>query len=137
MALYKREVLVRPNSSVDFDGAMAWTLNWLNTLQNAEENKDADGNYIDYYFADATFAPGHANGGQVWRIFSAACEQKYAMQPAASGRIEYQIADLVGVQNAIAALQATANTHTQELSDHEERIEALENSGDEVEATVI
>ena len=146
MALYKREVLVRPNSSADFAGAMNWTLNWLNNLQNEEDNKDENGNFIDFYFADVTFAPGHANGGEVWRIFSAACEQKYNMQPSSSGRIEYQIADRVGVRNLIERLQARVANHTrslnevgEELSDHEERISALETSDadDGVEATVI
>jgi len=101
MALYKKEVLVRPNSPADFEDAMNWTKNWLmNTFQDDQENIDEDGNYIDYFFADVTFAPGHStNGGQVWRIFTPPCEQKYSMTPDANtGRIEYQIADLVGTR---------------------------------------
>jgi len=133
MALYKKEVLVRPNSPADFEDAMNWTKNWLmNTFQDDQENIDEDGNYIDYFFADVTFAPGHStNGGQVWRIFTPPCEQKYSMTPDANtGRIEYQIADLVGTRARLDSLEDTTD-------DHETRISALESSTDEVEATVI
>lgn len=92
MALWKKEVLVRPNSPLDFDGAMDWARNWLNnTFQEADENKDENGNHKDYFFADVFFAPGHPNGGQLWRIYADACAQKYGMQPASSGRIEFNI----------------------------------------------
>ena len=140
MALFKREVLVRHNSDKDFDGAMSWTLTWLNNLQNKDTNKDENGNYIDYYFADVTFAPGHANGGQVWRIYSDACEQKYDMtKDANTNRIEFIIANLAGVLDQIAQLQSKVTNNTAELSEHESRIEALENddAADSVEATVI
>ncbi len=132
MALYKKEVLVRPNSTADFDDAMNWAKNWLmNTFQDHKENIDEDGNYINYFFADVTFAPGHStNSGQVWRIFTPPCEQKYNMPPASTGRIEYPIADLVGTRARLDSLENVTN-------DHEERISALENSDTEVEATVI
>lgn len=125
MALYKKEVLVRSNSSAYFEAAMNFSLNWLmNTFQDKPENKDENGNYIDYFFADVFFAPGHAtNSGQTWRIYSTPCGQKYNMTPAATGRIEFKIGDLEGLQNRI--------------DDHESRIEALENSSNEVEATVV
>lgn len=147
MALYKREILVRHNSSYDFDGAMNWSLNWLNGLQDRDDNKDTEGNYIDYYFADVFFAPGHANGGQVWRIFSSACEQKYAMQKDPNtNRIEFKINDLVGLQaqideNAQAFEQIAQEVESlgDTVESNTERIEALEanDTGDGVEATVI
>lgn len=125
MALYKKEVLVRPNSTFNFEQAMNWTRDWLNnTFQNKPENRDENGNYIDYFFADVFFAYGHAtNSGQVWRIYSDACADKYNMQPAESGRIEFLMNDKEGVDNAISAL--------------DERVTALENTSNDVEATVI
>ena len=131
MALWKKEVLVRPNSPLDFDQAMEWARNWLkNTFQDKPENKDENGNYKDYFFADVFFAPGHANGGQLWRIFSDACKDKYGLTPAASGRIEFKILDQPALEREIGEVEVT-------VENHEERITALENSTDEVEATVI
>ena len=132
MALYKKEVLVRPNSSADFETAMNWTKNWLqNTFQDAETNKDENGEYIDYFFADVFFAYGHStNSGQTWRIFSAPCEQKYGMAPASTGRIEFLMNDKEGTDSAIEALQ-------EKEVEQESRIDALENSSADVEATVI
>lgn len=139
MALYKKEVLVRPNSSADFEAAMNFSINWLtNTFQEKAENKDENGDYIDYFFADVFFANGHAtNSGQLWRIFSTPCEQKYSMTPVETGRIEFMINDLVGLQNQITANTTSITDANIELNDHEVRIETLENSSTEVEATVI
>jgi hypothetical protein len=141
MALYKKEVLVRPNSSADFTAAMNFARNWLmNSFQDKPENKDADGNYIDYFFAAVTFAKGHAtNSGQIWLIFADPCEQKYSMTPDPNtGRIEFITADLDGVNARIDKLSQTVTANTNEIDDHETRIEALENAtNDEVEATVI
>jgi len=145
MALYKKEVLVRPNSSADFEAAMNFSINWLtNTFQEKEDNKDEDGNYIDYFFADVFFAPGHANGGQVWRIYSTPCQQKYGLAPAESGRIEFMINDLLGTQDRLEELSDENDQQDQllaaygnTLEDHTSRIEALEEANDEVTATVI
>ncbi|WP_456390327.1 hypothetical protein [Hydrogenimonas sp.] len=145
MALFKKEVLVRPNSTADFETAMNWTRDWLqNTFQDDPENKDENGNYIDYFFADVYFAPGHAtNSGQLWRIFSDPCGQKYDMQPSQTGRIEYIVSDKESVDNAVASLDNdvedidnTINAMSAELNDHESRIATLEAS-DGVEAEVI
>ena len=132
MGLYKKEVLVRPNSTADFETSMGFSLDWLtNTFQEQADNKDANGNYIDYFFADVFFANGHfTNSGQLWRIYSTPCEQKYSLVPVATGRIEFMINDLVG-------LQAQIDTNTNSEADHELRIEALENSSTDVEAVVI
>ena len=139
MGLYKKEVLVRPNSSADFETAMNFAKDWLmNTFQEKDENKDSDGNYIDYFFADVFFAPGHANGGQTWRIYTPPCEQKYSMTPNAdTGRIEYKVTDLATVMDAIQNNTNSLNEVIDELADHESRIVALESDSDEVEATVI
>ena len=139
MALYKKEVLVRPNSTADFEAAMNFSINWLtNEFQEKADNKDANGNYIDYFFADVFFAPGHAtNSGQIWRIYSTPCEQKYNMTPASTGRIEFMIGDLVGLQTQIDTNTQSLTEVGNELSDHEARITTLENSSNEVEATVI
>ena len=139
MALYKKEVLVRPNSTADFTTAMNFALNWLdNTFQVPATNKDAQGNYIDYFFADVFFANGHAtNSGQLWRIFSTPCQQKYSMLPASTGRIEYLINDLVGLQARIDANATSISNVETTQQDHDVRIVALENSSTYVEATVI
>jgi len=125
MALYKKEVLVRPNSTADFEAAMNWTLDWLtNTFQEKPENKDPDGSYKNYFFADVFFAYGHAtNSGQVWRIYTNPCAQKYGLQPASTGRIEFLLLDKESIDRT--------------LEDHGERISALENTKNVVEATVI
>ncbi len=139
MALYKKEVLVRPNSTADFEAAMNFTIDWLtDTFQDKAENKDANGNYIDYFFADVFFAPGHeTNSGQIWRIYSTPCEEAYNMTPAQTGRIEFMIGDLVGLQAQIDTSAQSIEDVGAELSDHEARIATLENSSTEVEATVI
>jgi len=125
MALYKKEVLVRPNSPADFKAAMNWTRDWLqNTFQDDPNNKDENGNYKDYFFADVFFAYGHkTNSGQIWRIYTDPCKDKYGLTPAASGRIEFLINDKEGIDKV--------------LDEHDARITALENSDDGVEATVI
>lgn len=139
MALYKKEVLVRPNSTASFETAMNFAQDWMmNTFQDKDENKDADGNYIDYFFADVFFAPGHPLGGQTWRIFTPPCADKYSMSPDQdTGRIEYKVTDLVSVASRLEALEVSKATQNMELENHEDRITALENSGSEVEATVI
>ena len=139
MALYKKEVLVRPNSTANFETAMNFSINWLtNTFQEQADNKDANGNYIDYFFADVFFANGHfTNSGQLWRIYSTPCEQKYSLVPVATGRIEFMINDLVGLQAQIDTHTSSITDAVAELGDHEMRIDALENSSTEVEAVVI
>jgi len=139
MALYKKEVLVRPNSTADFTTAMDFALNWLNnTFQNKPTNKDKQGNYIDHFFADVFFANGHStNSGQLWRIFSTPCQQKYSMLPAPTGRIEYLINDLVGLQADIDNNTQSLSEVSTELGNQDVRIQTLENSSTYVEATVV
>lgn len=102
MGLLKKEILVRPNSTADFEAAMGWTIDWLNSLQDKDSNKDADGNYKDYFFADIFFAPEHfTNSGQMWRMYSDACKDKYDLVPAATGRIEFLLFNLEEIKQAV------------------------------------
>lgn len=138
MGLYKKEVLVRPNSTADFTTAMNFAKNWLtDTFQEKAENKDSDGNYIDYFFADVFFAPGHALGGQTWRIYSPPCEQKYSMTPAATGRIEYMVTNMIQMQDAIDANTNAINSINTKNNEQDDRLDALEAQGNDVEAVVI
>jgi len=51
-SLYKKNVLIRGNSTITLGAAITWTKNWVNTFQERDENKDENGNYIAYYYAD-------------------------------------------------------------------------------------
>jgi len=73
MGLYKKEVLIRPTSTVTVSGAYDWTRNWLQDFQDKSENKDSNGNYIDYYFADIF----DSRTSNIYRIYSNPCEDKY------------------------------------------------------------
>jgi hypothetical protein len=75
MALKKKEVLLRPTSPLTIEEAIAWTRNWVNSLQEADENKDEYGHYIDYFFADLF----DGKTGDLYRIFSDACKTRYDM----------------------------------------------------------
>ena len=104
MALYKKEVLVRPNSTISETDALKWTQNWLNQFQDADENKDEDGNYINYFFGDVFFA----KNKKIWRVFSDACETKYSMQKDPNlNMIAFTILDAQNLENRIEALEAT------------------------------
>lgn len=104
MALYKKEVVVRPNSTATTEQAISVTRNFVNGFQNATSNDDGSGGYIDLFFADLF----DARNGNVLRVFSDACEAEYSMVPDESGLIKFTIID-----NAM-------------IEDHETRIESLE-----------
>ncbi len=125
MALYKKDILVRPNSTANFETAMLASLNWLNTtFQDKPENKDANGNYIDYFFADVFFSYGHStNSGQLWRIYTPACQSMYGLTPAATGRIEMKMIDSPSIESM--------------LQNHDDRITSLELGSDSVQANII
>ena len=56
--------------------AIDWTKNWLNdTFQNKGSNKDGNGNYKDFFFGDVF----DARTGNIYRVFSDACKDKYSM----------------------------------------------------------
>jgi hypothetical protein len=65
-ALYRLDVLVRGNSTISQDDAVKWTKNWVNDRQEADNNKDEDGNYIKEYYAD--LYDSRTNKG--WKVFS-------------------------------------------------------------------
>lgn len=118
MALYKKEILVNPNSIASFETVMNFSQSWLDgTFQNKQGN-------TDYFFADVFFPSGHAtNAGQTWRIYTSACEEGQGLSPNAStGRIEWLVGDL-----------DTVNSH---LKDHGDRLIELETSPVEVTATI-
>lgn len=122
--LYKKEVVVRPTSTVTLQGAIDFTKGWLNdTFQNKAENKDAEGNYIDYFFGDIF----DARNGNIYRVFSDACSVKYGMN-------ELVFDVLITSEFATATALETTNTA---VGEHTDRIVALENQSDEVEAVVI
>jgi hypothetical protein len=73
-ALWKKEVVIRPTSTVGVEAAKNWTANWLNSFQTHESNME-DGQYIDYFFGDLF----DSRTGNLYRVFSDACAQKYDM----------------------------------------------------------
>ncbi len=76
MGLYKKEVLIRPNSTITQEGAIDWTKNWLdNTFQEVDENKNDDGSYKDYFFADIF----DSRTSEILRVYTDACKAKYDM----------------------------------------------------------
>jgi len=64
--LYKKEVVIRPTSTVTVQAAIDWTKDWLNnTFQDTDSNKNEDGSYIDYFFGDVF----DARTGNIIRVF--------------------------------------------------------------------
>lgn len=84
-ALYKKEVVIRPSSTISVQGGKNWTKNWLNGFQNNASNEDQYGNYIDYFFGDLF----DSRTGNIYRIFSDACTSKYSLTT-----LEFDIVDL-------------------------------------------
>lgn len=75
-SLYKKEVLIRQNSTISVQGAKDWTINWLNThFQEVDSNKDENGNYINYFFADIF----DSRDGNIYRVYTDACKSYYNM----------------------------------------------------------
>ena len=88
MALYKKEVLIKPTSVSTHDEAVATTRAFVNSFQNMPTNKDGSGAYIDFFFADLF----DSRNGNLYRVFSDACTTQYAM-PNIGGLIKYTILD--------------------------------------------
>jgi len=121
--LYKKEVLIRPVSTITVQGAKDFAKNWLrDTFQDVDTNKDADGNYIDFFFADIF----DARDGNIYRVYSEACDKKYDM----GGSLEFEILNNVQINQSIedvnSALEAT-----------NENLTAIENIVYSPEAVVI
>ena len=74
-SLWKKEVVIRPTSSISVQEAQDWTKNWLATFQDDADNKDGNGDYIDYFFGDLF----DARTGNLYRIFSEAAGAHYNM----------------------------------------------------------
>jgi len=124
MGLYKKEVLVKPTSTVTVQGAKDFTKNWLNdTFQNAASNKDADGNYIDYFFGDVF----DSRTGNIYRVFSDACADKYSMTEL---NFDILITSEFAREEDLTAVNQT-------LVEHTDKINALENQETETTAVVI
>jgi len=119
MALYRKDVLVRPNSTISEADAINWTRNWLNNFQNADENKDEDGKYKNYFFADIFFA----KNKKIIRVFSDACKDAYNMQADENGLIEFTLLDVQQINNKIQTLDV--------------RVDTIENTSSQTEAEVI
>ena len=122
--LYKKEVLVRPTSTITVQGAKDFTKDWLNdTFQNKASNKDEDGNYIDYYFGDVF----DARTGNIYRIFSDACADKYDMTVL---NFDILITSEFAKETELTAIN-------QEVESNIDRIVSLENQDNETTAVVI
>ncbi len=125
--LFKKEVVIKPNSSSTLAQAKTSTKNWLdNNFQNATTNKDANNNYIDYFFADIF----DSRTGNIIRLFSSACESYYGMTKNADGFIEFELLNLskLAKTSDIQTVDLTQINGT--LANHEERLVALEDNGD-------
>jgi hypothetical protein len=143
--LYKKEVVVRPTSTMSVQGAKDWTKNWLSSFQDATTNKDANGVYIDYFFADIFFA----GTGNIYRVFSEPCKTKYEMSV-----VDFEILDVskFATKTALTATNTSVSSNTvaianiaptdltainTTLGEHTDRIVALETTEATVEAVVI
>lgn len=74
-ALWKKEVVIRPSSTISVQGGKDWTKNWLDSFQNDPSNLNPDGTYIDYFFGDMF----DSRTSNLYRIFSSACQSKYSL----------------------------------------------------------
>jgi hypothetical protein len=121
--LYKKEVLIRPVSTITVQGAKDFAKNWLkDTFQDVDSNKDADGNYIDFFFADIF----DARNGNIYRVYSEACDEKYSM----GGALEFEILNNVQINQSIDAVNSA-------VEETNENLTAIENVVYSPEAIVI
>lgn len=113
MALYRKDVLVRPNSSLNETQAINWSRKWVNNFQEKDDNKDSKGNYINYFFVDVFFA----KNGKIVRLFSDACAKAFDMPTNKDGMIEYDLLDVPAIENRITKVETKVdvieNTDTQ------------------------
>ncbi len=122
--LYKKEVVIRPTSTITVQGAKDWTKNWLNnTFQEASSNKNSDGTYKDYFFGDIF----DSRTGNIYRVFSDACADKYDLTT-----LEFEILD-----TSKFAKEEELNVVEETLVEHTDRIVALEQQDAETTAVVI
>jgi hypothetical protein len=74
-ALWKKEVVIRQNSTISVVGGQNWTRNWLDSFQDDQDNIDENGDYIDFYFADLF----DSRTGNLYRIFTDAAGSRFNM----------------------------------------------------------
>ena len=126
MGLYKKEILIRPVSTITVDGAKSWTKNWLNdTFQNKSDNKDSNDKYIDFYFADIF----DARSSNIYRVFSDACADRYDMSV-----LEFDVLDNVKYEERFKALE---ERECGTIIDIDELINSLLNNDEFIEKTTI
>jgi len=123
MGLYKKEVLIRTISTITVEGAKNWAKNWINDhFQDADKNKDDNGKYIDYFFADIF----DARDKNLYRVFSDACEDKYDM-----GVLEFDVIDSVAINKRFEELE------NRPVIEIEELVNSLINNDEFIEKTTI
>lgn len=89
MGLKKKDVIIRGSSTLSPSEAISAVHNYINGIQNNSQNKNGDGSFKDYYFADSF----DARDKSLHRIFADACETKYNMIPV-NGMIVYNLIDI-------------------------------------------
>ena len=126
--LYKKEVVIRPTSTVTVQGGIDWTKNWLNgTFQDVDSNKNSDGTYKDYFFGDVF----DARTGNIYRVFSDACADKYDMT-----KLEFDILDTSKFVPETELQPMVAEAKQAEIV-IDNRLTALENKENTTQAVVI
>lgn len=88
MALYKKEILIKPSSILTHDEAIQITRDYVNSFQNDPANT-VNGNFVDYFFGDVF----DSRTGSIHRVFSDACTTFYEL-PNVNGLIKYPIYDI-------------------------------------------
>lgn len=122
--LYKKEILIRPTSDITVQGAKDFAKNWLNnTFQEKASNKDENGNYIDYFFGDVF----DARTGNIYRVFSDACADKYDMDT-----LNFDILNV----SEFAKAEELQEIETK-VSENTDRVIALENANSDTTAFVL
>jgi hypothetical protein len=117
MALYIKQVLIRQNSSITFEGAKAWTIDWITRVfQNKDENKDENGNFIDYFAADVF----DSRTGDIARVFTDAAKSYYHMST--------QEFLLLSPRNYVKIDEIVPDINSIDLSNPAERKAAIEDS---------
>ena len=97
MPLLRKDVLVRPNSDKTEEEALKWTRNWLNNFQNADDNKDENGKFKNYFFADVFFA----KNKKIIRMFSDECKNAFDMPTNNDGSIALTMLNVQAIENQI------------------------------------
>ena len=125
---YRLDLFVKHDSTATEQQVYDFGLNWVNDRTNAESNKDENGDPINAYYCDVT---DFKRGGKKYMIFSDLARDMLELNQ------KEDIIDPPALQDAITANENSIAAHATTLNDHEERITTLEESADQVDATVI